>query len=261
MPAQSPTLSPDVVGDHGRVARVVLGDPRLDLADQVGADVGGLREDAASQSREDRDQRAAEAEADERVHGLLVGLVGEHEDAEVAGHAQQGQADHQEPGDRAALEGHVERRWHAAARRLGDTGVGAHREVHPDEAGRAGERAADQEADRREHVALDDPQEDRERQGHHADDRVLALEVRLCALLDRAGDLLHAVVAGRAAEQPARDDGAVDDGGDRAYERDDHPVIGQKVSQVEVLRWVIPSESDRGSGRRGAGSLATDPAS
>ena len=30
----------DVVGDHGRVARVVLGDARLDLADEVGADVG-----------------------------------------------------------------------------------------------------------------------------------------------------------------------------------------------------------------------------
>ena len=62
----------DVVGDHGRVARVVLGDARLDLADEVGADVGGLREDAAAQSGEDRDQRAAEAEADERVDGLLL---------------------------------------------------------------------------------------------------------------------------------------------------------------------------------------------
>ena len=55
----------DVVGDHGRVARVVLGDARLDLADEVGADVGGLREDAAAETREDRDQRAAEREADE----------------------------------------------------------------------------------------------------------------------------------------------------------------------------------------------------
>ena len=66
----------DVVGDHGRVARVVLGDPGLDLADEVGADVGGLGEDAAAESGEDGDQRAAEAEADQRVDGLLVGLVG-----------------------------------------------------------------------------------------------------------------------------------------------------------------------------------------
>ena len=57
----------DVVGDHGRVARVVLGDAGLDLPDEVGADVGGLREDAAAETREDRDQRAAEREADQVV--------------------------------------------------------------------------------------------------------------------------------------------------------------------------------------------------
>ena len=60
----------DVVGDHRRVARVVLGDPGLDLADQVGTDVGGLGEDAAAQTGEHRDQRAAEAEADQRVDRL-----------------------------------------------------------------------------------------------------------------------------------------------------------------------------------------------
>ena len=54
----------DVVGDHGRVARVVLGDAGLDLADEVGADVGGLREDAAAETGEDGDERAAEGEPD-----------------------------------------------------------------------------------------------------------------------------------------------------------------------------------------------------
>ena len=62
----------DVVGDHGRVARVVLGDAGLDLADQVGADVGALGEDAAAEAREDRDQRAAEGEADQRVQRRLI---------------------------------------------------------------------------------------------------------------------------------------------------------------------------------------------
>ena len=57
----------DVVGDHRRVARIVLGDAGFDLADEVGADVRALGEDAAAQTREDRDQRAAEGEADERV--------------------------------------------------------------------------------------------------------------------------------------------------------------------------------------------------
>ena len=62
----------DVVGDHGRVARVVLGDAGLDLAHQVGADVGALGEDAAAQTGEDGDQRTAEAQTDQgmdRVDG------------------------------------------------------------------------------------------------------------------------------------------------------------------------------------------------
>ena len=46
----------DEVGDDGRVARVVLGDAGLDLADEVGADVGGLRVDAAAELGEERDE-------------------------------------------------------------------------------------------------------------------------------------------------------------------------------------------------------------
>ena len=77
-----------VVGDHRRVARVVLGDAGLDLADEVGADVGALGEDAAAQAGEDGDQRAAEAEADQRVDGvLLVDVEDPGEDAVVAGDA------------------------------------------------------------------------------------------------------------------------------------------------------------------------------
>ena len=57
----------DVVGDRRGVARVVLGDAGLDLADEVAADVGTLGEDAAAEPGEDRDQRAAEAERHQRV--------------------------------------------------------------------------------------------------------------------------------------------------------------------------------------------------
>ena len=64
-----------VVGDHRGVARVVLGDARLDLAHDVGAHVGGLGEDAAAQTGEHGDQRAAEAQADEGVDGLALLLA------------------------------------------------------------------------------------------------------------------------------------------------------------------------------------------
>ena len=52
----------DVVGDGGRVARVVLGDAGFDLADQVGADVGRLGEDAAADAGEQGLGRGAHAE-------------------------------------------------------------------------------------------------------------------------------------------------------------------------------------------------------
>src|SRR5690606_6236389 len=46
----------DVVRDGRRVTRVVLRDPRLDLADQVRADVRGLRVDAATDAGEQSDR-------------------------------------------------------------------------------------------------------------------------------------------------------------------------------------------------------------
>ena len=70
MPAQSPTLSPTFVRDGGRVARVVFRDPGLDLADEVGADVSTLGEDAAAEAGEDRDERSPEAERHQRVDDL-----------------------------------------------------------------------------------------------------------------------------------------------------------------------------------------------
>ena len=57
----------DVVGDGRRIARIVLGNAGLDLADEIGADVRALGEDAAAETGEDRDQRGAEAERDQRV--------------------------------------------------------------------------------------------------------------------------------------------------------------------------------------------------
>jgi len=46
----------DVVRNHGRVARVILGNTGLDLADDIRANIGALGEDAATESGEDRDQ-------------------------------------------------------------------------------------------------------------------------------------------------------------------------------------------------------------
>ncbi len=94
----------DVVGDGGGVARVVLGDAGLDLADEVAADVRALGEDAAAETGEDRDERAAEAERDQRVDDGAVGrgVAGEAgEDAVVDRDAEQREAGDQHAGDGA----------------------------------------------------------------------------------------------------------------------------------------------------------------
>ena len=60
--------------------------------------------------------------------------------------ADQAEADDQHAGDRAALEGDVERRADALGRRLRGAHVGAHRDVHADEAAGAREHGAEHEA-------------------------------------------------------------------------------------------------------------------
>jgi len=83
----------DVVRDHRRVARVVLGDAGLDLAHQVGTDVGALGEYAAAKTRKDGDERAAEAEADQGSDHVAQGLTAAGsigaEKRIKAGHAEQ----------------------------------------------------------------------------------------------------------------------------------------------------------------------------
>ena len=61
----------DEVGDDARVARVVLGDARLDLAHEVGPDVGGLRVDAAAELGEEGHEAGPEAEADDEERRLV----------------------------------------------------------------------------------------------------------------------------------------------------------------------------------------------
>ena len=77
MPAQSPTLSPTLSAITAGIARIVLRNAGLDLAHEVGADVGALGEDAAAQPREDRDQRAAEGEAHQRLDRVMHAFLHE----------------------------------------------------------------------------------------------------------------------------------------------------------------------------------------
>ncbi len=183
----------DVVGDDRRVAWVVLGNARLELPDQVGADVGSFGVDAAAETCKDRDQRCAECKADERVE-VLEDPVGES-------HPDQSESDDEEARHGTASERDLESGVDAASSRFSGSQVGAHRDVHPDVPGGAAEDGADQEED----AGLPperERQEDEDDRADPGDDRVLAVEVRGRALLDRFGDLLHLVVAFRLTEHP-----------------------------------------------------------
>ena len=130
----------DVVGDHGGVARVVLGDPLLDLADQVGADVSGLREDAAADPHEHREERATEPETDQDGGG--VALV----DQEDHGGAEQTEPDREHAGHASRPERDLQRAAETRlTSRVGGADVGTHREPHPDVPGQRAESTAQDE--------------------------------------------------------------------------------------------------------------------
>ena len=234
-----------VVGDHRRVAGIVLGDAGLDLADQVGADVGGLREDAAAEAGEHRDQRAAEREPDERLGRLevAVGLgaaLDRIQDAEVRAHAQEPEADDEDARDRAALERDRQRRRKPGLGRLGRAHVRPHRDVHADEARERREHRPDQEPDRdlpaqvgRPVPAI--PITRNTDHGHAGDGGVLALQVGGGALLDGGGDLLHPLSAGGAAEHPTGQGDAVGDRERPADEGDQHRMAGERTHVNALL--------------------------
>ena len=136
----------DIVGNHRRIARVILGDAGFHLAHQVRADIRALGENAAAQARENRNQRTAEGQTHQRAQRRF-GIAQQSQHAEVvAGDAEQPQADHQHAGDGAAAERDFQRRVDAVMRRLRGAHIGAHRNEHADVAGQSGQNGAHREA-------------------------------------------------------------------------------------------------------------------
>ena len=244
-----------VVGDRGRVARVVLGDAGLDLADEVGADVGRLGEDAAADAQEQREQRATEPEADEDRGG---GVLEDHDDDR---RPEQTEADGEHAGDAAGAERDLERGGQRAGLGRGrGAHVAAHGEAHADEPGEAGHHAAGDERERAEqpglrvrqarravgepravvderlrHLGRGDEHDDRERDQDHRDRLELAPEVRHRALLDRRGDLDHrrrALVGGEDAAHQVEADGEREE---RGHRREDRASIHSVLAEFEDL--------------------------
>ena len=133
----------DVVRDGGGVARVVLRDALLDLADEVRAHVGGLGEDAATDTHEHRQQGRAEAEALQHAGGLAG--VDEHDD----GRAEQPESNREHADCATGAERDAGGLLPPAllAGRRGDADVRPCGEPHTDVTDRRGEHRADHEED------------------------------------------------------------------------------------------------------------------
>src|SRR5512133_3589619 len=192
-----------VVGNHGRVAGVILRNTGLDLTDQVGTDVSALGEDTAAQTGKDGDQRSAETEADQLCDHVLDRCARHQlgQDHVVTGNAQQSQTNHQHTGDGATLEGNVECFVDTGFCRFGGAHIGANRNEHADESGQSGE-------DRTDGKTNGGLGTESSKQGHehdrsdHGDDGILALHVGAGAFLDGSGDLFHPIIALRQAQDP-----------------------------------------------------------
>ncbi len=202
----------DIVGDCCGVARIVLGDARFDLAHHVATHVGALGKDAAAQSGENGDQRGPEAQGDKSVDDGPVGRIKPHgqKNEEIDGDAQQAQTGNQQSGHGTRFERQIEPAGQRGGRRLGDTHIGAHRDVHANEPGSAREHGPDQKADRR-IDAEQQPGNDKDDDADNGNGCVLALEIGGGAFADRSGNLLHAGTAGIGGQKRTRCHDAIDD--------------------------------------------------
>ena len=116
------------------------------------------------------------------------------EEEVISGDAQERQAGDEQTGDRSGLEGQFQAFGERACGRLGRTHVRAYRDIHADEARDAGKNRADREPGG--HQPAEEIADDQEDHGaDNGDGRILAPQIRLRALTDRRGDLLHAAGA------------------------------------------------------------------
>ena len=196
----------DVVGDHRRIARIVLGNPGLDLAHQVGADVGRLRVDAAADPGEQGDRGSAEREAGQHGHHLtqrVVVAAAEHRGVEQV---QQGQAEDAQAHDRETHHGAArESNGEGAVQARAGGGRGAHvgrrRHPHAEEPGKARTDGAPENRQSDQGgaagaVPVGERQQGRRQDDEDGQDAVLTAEERHRPVPNVAGDLRHRAVSG-----------------------------------------------------------------
>ena len=199
MPAQSPTLSPTLSAMVAGLRGSSSGMPASTLPTRSAPTSAPLVKmppprRAKIEISEAPNESATSASITVRLVRREAQRAGE--EPVVERDAEQREARDQHAGDGAGLERDVEALGERLGGGLRGAHVGAHRDVHADEAGRAREHRADQEADR-DQLPSRNQRPMKTTTPTIADGHVLALEIGLRAFGDRGGDLLHALACRR----------------------------------------------------------------
>ena len=120
----------NIIGNNGRVTRIVLRNIHFHLADKIGADIGSLGVNASSNTSEEGNGTSTKAETGEGIHGidqgesLVLATVDGHE-VEEEGKAEETKANDGEAHDGTAGEGNAQSRGKTLlVGGLGGTNVG-----------------------------------------------------------------------------------------------------------------------------------------
>ena len=208
------------IGNHRRVARVVLRDTRLHLAHQVGADVSRLGVDAAAKLRKQRHETGPEAVAHNQEGDLLVLDAHQPQQQEQAADPDQAHGDDEQAGHRAAAKCDAQAVVQAGAGGGRRADVGANGDEHADIARDAGAQGAKNErpGDVNRHldavhrigsvfgpdVGVQHEEDDRDRHRQHGDGDVLPPQEGLGAFADGVRNGSHLLRAVVLLQHPAR---------------------------------------------------------
>ena len=201
IPATSPTLSPTLSAMVAGLRGIVLGDPGLDLAHEVCAHIGRLRENAPAHAGEERDRRGAHGEAGDDLGeaGKVVRArdgVGRQQRVQRPD-AEQPQGRHRKTHHRATEEGDAQRLpLPFLVGGGGGTHVGPRGRLHAEEAGQHAARGSRHVGERR-RLADRQEQEHGDHDHKYRQHRVLPAEKRHRAVVDLVGQFGHHIRAAR----------------------------------------------------------------
>src|SRR5262249_10699298 len=182
----------DIICDYRRVARIVFFEPFLDLAHQVGANVGGFCVNAAAQSRENANETATQRKSNQAAYrGVVTDQL--YRDRVEDRYREQRQPNYEQTSYRAAVEAHAQRVESPNGGGLRCPHIGQHGYAHTDEPSRQRTGSADDKPDGRGAI-LENEEKNENDHRDDADRLDLPVQIRLGTFLYSARDFPHPFV-------------------------------------------------------------------